>query len=167
DSPEHLLVSPRASLPIGGHGGAAAVSQLTVSWRAAVRSAPTQRHKGTSVTSVAGSSTLWSYGQTPIVRSSKHLFLDLPKVELYNRSTVLCPPALVNHLVPTEYLNYEDTRVVVWVCLVTSDVWRFYLLYLRPEGQDPAFSWADMPMKINSELLNNLGNIINRAGVCQ
>uniref|UniRef100_A0A4W5RXV8 Methionine--tRNA ligase, cytoplasmic n=1 Tax=Hucho hucho TaxID=62062 RepID=A0A4W5RXV8_9TELE len=89
------------------------------------------------------------------------------RVELYNRSTVLCPPALVNHLVPTEYLNYEDTRVVVWVCLVTSDVWRFYLLYLRPEGQDPAFSWADMPMKINSELLNNLGNIINRAGVCQ
>ncbi|KAG7267903.1 hypothetical protein CRUP_015586, partial [Coryphaenoides rupestris] len=48
---------------------------------------------------------------------------------------------------------------------IPSDVWRFYLLYVRPEGQDSAFSWADMALKNNSELLNNLGNFINRAGM--
>ena len=29
--------------------------------------------------------------------------------------------------------------------------------------QDSAFSWSDFTMKNNSELLNNLGNFINRA----
>lgn len=74
---------------------------------------------------------------------------------------------------PTEYLNYEDTKfsksrgVGVFGDMakdtgIPSDVWRFYLLYVRPEGQDSAFSWADMAVKNNSELLNNLGNFINR-----
>ena len=73
----------------------------------------------------------------------------------------------------SEYLNYEDTKfsksrgVGVFGDMakdtgIPSDVWRFYLLYVRPEGQDSAFSWADMAMKNNSELLNNLGNFINR-----
>uniref|UniRef100_A0A8D3DK99 Methionine--tRNA ligase, cytoplasmic n=1 Tax=Scophthalmus maximus TaxID=52904 RepID=A0A8D3DK99_SCOMX len=83
---------------------------------------------------------------------------------------------LVSHLVATEYLNYEDTKfsksrgVGVFGDMakdtgIPSDVWRFYLLYVRPEGQDSAFSWADMATKNNSELLNNLGNFINRAGM--
>nr|XP_020468619.1 methionine--tRNA ligase, cytoplasmic isoform X2 [Monopterus albus] len=83
---------------------------------------------------------------------------------------------LVSHLVATEYLNYEDTKfsksrgVGVFGDMamdtdIPSDVWRFYLLYVRPEGQDSAFSWADMAMKNNSELLNNLGNFINRAAM--
>lgn len=45
---------------------------------------------------------------------------------------------------------------------IPADIWRFYLLYIRPEGQDSAFSWTDMLLKNNSELLNNLGNFINR-----
>ncbi|KAJ3602201.1 hypothetical protein NHX12_029960 [Muraenolepis orangiensis] len=80
---------------------------------------------------------------------------------------------LVNHLIATEYLNYEDTKfsksrgVGVFGDMakdtgIPSDVWRFYLLYVRPESQDSAFSWADMALKNNSELLNNLGNFINR-----
>uniref|UniRef100_A0AAY5EFS1 methionine--tRNA ligase n=1 Tax=Electrophorus electricus TaxID=8005 RepID=A0AAY5EFS1_ELEEL len=83
---------------------------------------------------------------------------------------------LVNHLIATEYLNYEDTKfsksrgVGVFGDMakdtgIVSDVWRFYLLYMRPEGQDSAFCWADMALKNNSELLNNLGNFINRAGM--
>ncbi|XP_038553437.1 methionine--tRNA ligase, cytoplasmic isoform X2 [Micropterus salmoides] len=83
---------------------------------------------------------------------------------------------LVNHLIATEYLNYEDTKFSKSRGLgvfgdmakdtgIPSDVWRFYLLYVRPEGQDSAFSWADMATKNNSELLNNLGNFINRAGM--
>lgn len=45
---------------------------------------------------------------------------------------------------------------------IPADIWRFYLLFIRPEGQDTAFSWTDMLLKNNSELLNNLGNFINR-----
>ncbi|XP_042305178.1 methionine--tRNA ligase, cytoplasmic isoform X2 [Sceloporus undulatus] len=87
---------------------------------------------------------------------------------------------LVNHLVATEYLNYEDGKfsksrgVGVFGDMakdtgIPADIWRFYLLYLRPESQDSAFSWSDLMMKNNSELLNTLGNFINRAGsfVCK
>ncbi|XP_050499287.1 methionine--tRNA ligase, cytoplasmic [Diabrotica virgifera virgifera] len=80
----------------------------------------------------------------------------------------------VNHLMATEYLNYEDGKfsksrgVGVFgtdaqSTGIPSDVWRFYLLYVRPESQDSSFSWNDLVTKNNSELLNNLGNFINRA----
>ncbi|ELV09236.1 Methionyl-tRNA synthetase, cytoplasmic [Tupaia chinensis] len=80
---------------------------------------------------------------------------------------------LVSHLIATEYLNYEDGKfsksrgVGVFGDMaqdtgIPADIWRFYLLYIRPEGQDSAFSWTDMLLKNNSELLNNLGNFINR-----
>lgn len=45
---------------------------------------------------------------------------------------------------------------------IPADVFRFYLLYVRPETQDSTFSWTDFVTKNNSELLNNLGNFINR-----
>uniref|UniRef100_A0A2I2YGJ2 Methionine--tRNA ligase, cytoplasmic n=1 Tax=Gorilla gorilla gorilla TaxID=9595 RepID=A0A2I2YGJ2_GORGO len=83
---------------------------------------------------------------------------------------------LVSHLIATEYLNYEDGKfsksrgVGVFGDMaqdtgIPADIWRFYLLYIRPEGQDSAFSWMDLLLKNNSELLNNLGNFINRAGM--
>uniref|UniRef100_A0AC34G749 Methionine--tRNA ligase n=1 Tax=Panagrolaimus sp. ES5 TaxID=591445 RepID=A0AC34G749_9BILA len=34
---------------------------------------------------------------------------------------------------------------------------------MRPENQDTAFSWDDFMAKVNSELLNNLGNFIHRS----
>uniref|UniRef100_A0A1B0AAR1 Methionine--tRNA ligase, cytoplasmic n=1 Tax=Glossina pallidipes TaxID=7398 RepID=A0A1B0AAR1_GLOPL len=46
---------------------------------------------------------------------------------------------------------------------IPADVWRFYLASARPEGQDSSFSWNDLAARNNSELLNNLGNFINRA----
>ncbi|KAK9287301.1 hypothetical protein L1049_015714 [Liquidambar formosana] len=73
----------------------------------------------------------------------------------------------------TEYLNYEagkfskskgigvfgndakDTKIPV-------EVWRYYLLTNRPEVSDTLFTWADLQAKLNSELLSNLGNFINR-----
>ncbi|XP_017768839.1 PREDICTED: methionine--tRNA ligase, cytoplasmic [Nicrophorus vespilloides] len=81
---------------------------------------------------------------------------------------------LVSHIMATEYLNYEDGKfsksrgVGVFgtdaqETGIPSDVWRFYLLYVRPEGQDSSFSWVDLATKNNSELLNNLGNFVNRA----
>ncbi|KAG2468005.1 SYMC protein, partial [Polypterus senegalus] len=83
---------------------------------------------------------------------------------------------LVNHLIATEYLNYEDGKfsksrgVGVFGDMakdtgIPADIWRFYLLFIRPEGQDSAFCWSDLLLKNNSELLNNLGNFVNRAGM--
>ncbi|KAK4312772.1 hypothetical protein Pmani_015786 [Petrolisthes manimaculis] len=84
------------------------------------------------------------------------------------------PWTKVTHLVATEYLNYEDGKFSksrgvgvfgdqVMETGIPSDVWRFYLLYVRPEAQDTSFSWVDLQTKNNSELLNNLGNFIHRA----
>jgi methionyl-tRNA synthetase len=81
---------------------------------------------------------------------------------------------MVNRLMSTEYLNYEDAKfsksrgVGVFgndaqETGIPADVWRFYLIYTRPENQDSAFKWEDLMIKNNSELLANLGNFINRA----
>ncbi|GJU41804.1 probable methionine--tRNA ligase [Tanacetum coccineum] len=45
---------------------------------------------------------------------------------------------------------------------IPVEVWRYYLLTNRPEVLDTLFTWADLQAKLNSELLNNLGNFINR-----
>ncbi|KAK7794459.1 hypothetical protein R5R35_003822 [Gryllus longicercus] len=81
---------------------------------------------------------------------------------------------IVSYIMATEYLNYEDGKfsksrgVGVFGTDaqntgIPADIWRFYLLYVRPESQDSSFSWIDLATKNNSELLNNLGNFINRA----
>ncbi|CAG0880180.1 unnamed protein product [Cyprideis torosa] len=81
---------------------------------------------------------------------------------------------MVNHLISTEYLNYEDDKfsksrgVGVFGdhaknTNIDADVWRFYLLAIRPETQDSAFAWEDFLLRANSELLNNLGNYVNRS----
>ncbi|CAF1063255.1 unnamed protein product [Adineta steineri] len=81
---------------------------------------------------------------------------------------------VVNHLSGIDYLNYEDAKFSksrgtgvfgdhAQDTEIPSDIWRFYLLYIRPETTDSVFSWADLMSKNNSELLNNLGNFINRA----
>ncbi|XP_060534947.1 methionine--tRNA ligase, cytoplasmic [Cylas formicarius] len=80
----------------------------------------------------------------------------------------------VSHIWATEYLNYEDGKFSKSRGVgvfgndarntgIPSDVWRFYLLSIRPETQDSSFSWIDLVTKNNSELLNNLGNFVNRA----
>ncbi|CAI8056217.1 Methionine--tRNA ligase, cytoplasmic [Geodia barretti] len=80
---------------------------------------------------------------------------------------------IVNHLSSTEYLKYEDGKfsksrgvgvfgIDAKNTGIPSDVYRFYLLYVRPETQDSTFNWSDFVAKNNSELLNNLGNFINR-----
>lgn len=81
---------------------------------------------------------------------------------------------LVQNLNATEYLNYEGTKFSKSRGIgvfgdqavqtgIPSDIWRFYLLYMRPESTDTQFFWNDFMMKNNSELLNNLGNFINRS----
>jgi methionyl-tRNA synthetase len=43
-----------------------------------------------------------------------------------------------------------------------SDALRFYLTSLIPESSDSSFTWKGFEAKINSELLSNIGNFINR-----
>jgi len=80
---------------------------------------------------------------------------------------------MVTELNATEYLNYEDDKfsksrgVGVFgdhaeSTGIPSDIFRFYLLFVRPEKSDSSFQWGDLATVNNSELLNNLGNFINR-----
>ncbi|KAL5679624.1 hypothetical protein ACJX0J_006009, partial [Zea mays] len=73
----------------------------------------------------------------------------------------------------TEYLNYEAGKFSKSKGIgvfgndakdtnIPPEVWRYYLLMNRPEVSDTLFTWADLQAKLNSELLNNLGNFINR-----
>lgn len=81
---------------------------------------------------------------------------------------------MVSRIIATEYLNYEDGKFSKSRGIgvfgndaqdtgIPADIWRFYLAAARPEGQDSSFSWNDLATRNNSELLNNLGNFINRA----
>ena len=77
------------------------------------------------------------------------------------------------HLSGTEYLNYEgvkfsksrgigvfgDMAKTTGIC---PEVWRYYLLSIRPENGDTDFKWDDFAARNNNELLTNLGNLINR-----
>lgn len=84
------------------------------------------------------------------------------------------PWVKVKGLISTDYLNYENEKFSksrgigvfgtdVMETGIPADIWRFYLMYIRPEGQDSSFCWDDFRDKANNELLNNLGNFINRA----
>ncbi|BHF64039.1 hypothetical protein SprV_0200703700 [Sparganum proliferum] len=80
---------------------------------------------------------------------------------------------MVKNLIAIDYLNYEGKKFSKSRSIgvfgdnaketgIASNIWRFYLAYIRPENQDSTFSWEDFATKNNSELLNNLGNFINR-----
>jgi len=83
------------------------------------------------------------------------------------------PFTLCKHMSGIEYLNYEDGKFSksrgtgvfgdqAKATDIEPDIFRFYLAYIRPETMDSTFSWEDMMTKNNSELLNNLGNFVNR-----
>ena len=44
----------------------------------------------------------------------------------------------------------------------SPSVWRYYLLMNRPETSDSVFTWNEFIARNNGELLNNLGNFVNR-----
>lgn len=84
------------------------------------------------------------------------------------------PYTTVQRMSVTEYLNYEGEKfsksrgVGVFAhhareTGILADIWRFYLLFVRPEHQDSDFKWQDFAMRINTELLNNIGNFFNRS----
>ncbi|MDP3728798.1 MAG: methionine--tRNA ligase [bacterium] len=95
--------------------------------------------------------------------------------------TIFFPGLLLAHkninlpynVVGLQYLNYErgkfsksSNRGVFCENLPKADLspeyWRYYMAYLIPETKDTEFLWSDFQDKINSELVANLGNFINR-----
>ena len=96
--------------------------------------------------------------------------------------TVIFPSTLIgsgrkwtklHHMSSTEYLNYENGKFSKSRNIgvfgndaiesgIPSDAWRFYIFYNRPEKADTQFLWKDFQEKINSELIGNLGNLVNR-----
>ncbi|KAI3646122.1 hypothetical protein MP228_009050 [Amoeboaphelidium protococcarum] len=83
------------------------------------------------------------------------------------------PWTMLHHLNTTEYLNYEGDKFsksrgvgvfgtdVIGLDIPIS-VFRYYLLSIRPETNDSSFSWSELAMRSNGELLANLGNFVNR-----
>ncbi len=96
--------------------------------------------------------------------------------------TVIFPSTLIGsgkkwtklyHMSSTEYLNYESGKFSKSKGIgvfgsdakesgIPSDAWRFYIFYNRPEKSDTQFTWKDFQEKLNSELIGNLGNLVNR-----
>lgn len=84
---------------------------------------------------------------------------------------------LINSICGTEYLLYEgkkfsksegvglfgtDVITISNSLGINEDYWRFYLIKIRPEIRDTSFTKVDFVQSINSELINNIGNYINR-----
>lgn len=77
------------------------------------------------------------------------------------------------HRRSADYLQYEGTKfsksknVGVFGSNardtgIPPSVWRYYLLSIRPEDGDSEFTWNNFVQSNNSELLNKLGNFVNR-----
>ena len=50
------------------------------------------------------------------------------------------------------------------MAIFPADYLRFYLISINPYSQDDLnFNWGEFATKINSELIGNLGNLVNRA----
>ncbi|MCK4570864.1 methionine--tRNA ligase [Candidatus Bipolaricaulota bacterium] len=80
---------------------------------------------------------------------------------------------LPDQIAATEYLNwiggesFSKSRGVGLYCdealrVMDSELWRFYLLYNRPEGRDVNFSWEELEKAVNGILISNIANLINR-----
>lgn len=80
---------------------------------------------------------------------------------------------LVDTVDANEYLNYEDDKFSksrgvgvfgdnIKESGIPADAWRYYIIINRPEKTDTKFTWLDLQEKINSELVANLGNLVNR-----
>ncbi|MGP1594300.1 MAG: methionine--tRNA ligase [Treponema sp.] len=96
--------------------------------------------------------------------------------------TVIFPSSLIasgqdwvklHHISSSEYLNYEAGKFSKSKGIgvfgsdakesgIPADMWRFYIFYNRPEKNDTQFTWKDFQERVNSELIGNLCNLVNR-----
>lgn len=79
-----------------------------------------------------------------------------------------------HHISSTEYLNYEGgmfskSRGIgvfgndAMETGIPADMWRFYMMFNRPETSDYMFTWEDFQESVNGQLINNLANLCNRS----
>ncbi|AGT43262.1 methionyl-tRNA synthetase [Treponema pedis str. T A4] len=120
----------------------------------------------------------------------KTWWLDQNDVELFQFigkdnipfHTVIFPCSLIGsaknwtklfHMSGSEYLNYENGKFSKSKGVgvfgndakesgIPADIWRFYIFYNRPEKNDTQFTWKDFQERVNSELIGNLCNLVNR-----
>ncbi len=112
-----------------------------------------------------------------------------PKTKIYNFlgkdnipfHTIFWPAMLIAHgkynlpyqVVGLQFCNYEGDKISKsrnWGVFcekipdsgVDVDVWRYYLAHLIPETKDSDFKWEEFKARVNSELIGNFGNFINR-----
>lgn len=82
------------------------------------------------------------------------------------------PYSIVDRISATEYLNYEGDKFsksrnygifcdVAMTTGISPDIWRYYLLSIRPETNDANFSWDDFARKVN-EFADTVGNFVHR-----
>jgi len=80
---------------------------------------------------------------------------------------------LPDQIAATEYLNWiggqsfsKSRGIGLYgddaLRLMDGELWRFYLLYNRPEGRDVNFSWEELEKAVNGVLISNVANLINR-----
>ncbi|AGT27536.1 methionine--tRNA ligase [Borrelia miyamotoi] len=92
-----------------------------------------------------------------------------PSIELGSKENW----TMLSNLASSEYLNYENLKFSksegtgifgndVITTGIPADAWRFYIYYNRPEKSDFQFTWDDFMERINSELIGNFSNLINR-----
>jgi methionyl-tRNA synthetase len=83
------------------------------------------------------------------------------------------PWTLLHHINTTEYLNYESSKFSKSAGTgvfgddamnsgIPAEIWRYYMLINRPEQSDTVFLWEDIAAKCNADLVNNIGNFIQR-----
>jgi methionyl-tRNA synthetase len=46
--------------------------------------------------------------------------------------------------------------------ILPADYWRYALLAMAPESSDSTFTWEQLQTKVNKDLADNLGNLVNR-----
>ncbi len=72
----------------------------------------------------------------------------------------------------TEYLLYEgqkfskSRKIGIWIDeaphIMETDYWRFLLIRMRPEEKDMNFTWTEAIRIVNTELNDDIGNLVNR-----
>jgi len=83
------------------------------------------------------------------------------------------PWTMLHTMSSSEYLNYESGKFSksagtgvfgndVQTTGIVADIWRFYLFYNRPEKNDTLFAWKEFQERVNSDLIGNLANLVNR-----
>jgi methionyl-tRNA synthetase len=80
---------------------------------------------------------------------------------------------LPDNVPANEYLNLEGQKLstsrgwAVWLHealeVVPPDYLRYALLSVMPETKDSDFTWKDMQARVNNELADTLGNLVNRS----